>query len=133
MDNDMMEKKVDSDYISQTEAKKEYAVAVGVDQVEDWRATGETGVVGLGGNCGIGVRLARYRMGLRRLHYGDGFLWMVVVEIVGIGEEVEERGKSIDSLDVDRDWDCHRHDVEEASVGKRKALGLLADKHYGYS
>lgn len=39
MDNDMMEKKVDFGYISQTEAKREYAVvaavAVGVDQVED--------------------------------------------------------------------------------------------------
>lgn len=63
-------------------------------------AAGETDVVGLGGNCGIGVR---YTMGLHRLHYGDGSLWMVVVEIVGVGEEVEERGKSIDNLDVDRD------------------------------
>ena len=98
-----MEEKVDCGYISQTEAKKEYAVAVGVDQVEDWREAGETGVAELGGNCGIGVRLVRYRMGLHRQHYGDGSLWMVVVEIVGVGEEVEERGKSIDSLDVDRD------------------------------
>ena len=69
--------------------------------------TGETGVVELGGNCGIGVRLVRYRMDLRRLHYGDGFLWMVIAEIVEVGEnsgeEVEERGKNIDSLVVDRD------------------------------
>ena len=37
MDNDMMERRVDCDYISQTEAKREYVVAVGadVDQVED--------------------------------------------------------------------------------------------------
>ena len=39
MDNDMMEKRVDCDYTSQAEAKREYevvvAVAVGVDQVED--------------------------------------------------------------------------------------------------
>lgn len=40
MDNDMMERRVDCDYISQTEAKKEYVAAVvvvvvGVDQVED--------------------------------------------------------------------------------------------------
>ena len=35
MDNDMMEEKVDYGYILQTEAKKKYAVAVGVDQVED--------------------------------------------------------------------------------------------------
>ena len=39
MDNDMMEKRVDCGYISQTEAKKEYAVvvavAVGVDRPED--------------------------------------------------------------------------------------------------
>jgi hypothetical protein len=47
-------------------------------------------------------------MGLHRLHYGDGFLWMMIVEIVGgvvesLGEEVEERVKRIDSLDVD--WD----------------------------
>ena len=38
MDNDMMERRVDCDYISQTEAKKEYvvvAVVVGVEQVED--------------------------------------------------------------------------------------------------
>ena len=68
--------------------------------------TEETGVVGLDGNCGIGVRLARYRIGLHRHHYDDGFLWTVIVEIVGVenlGEEVEERDKSIDSLDVDRD------------------------------
>ena len=55
------------------------------------------------GNCGIVVRLVRYRMDL---HYGDGFLWMEIVEIVEVGvnldEEVEERGKSIDSLDVDQ-------------------------------
>ena len=46
-------------------------------------------------------------MRLHRLHYGDGFLSMVVVEIVevgvNLGEEVEERGKNTDSLDVDRD------------------------------
>jgi hypothetical protein len=68
--------------------------------------TGETGVVGLGGNCGIGVRLVRYKLGLHRLHYGGGFLSMVIVEIVEVGVnsgEVEERGKNIDSLDVDRD------------------------------
>lgn len=39
MDNDMMEKKFDCDYISQTEAKKGYVVAVAVvvggEQVED--------------------------------------------------------------------------------------------------
>lgn len=39
MDNDTMEKKVDCDCISQTEAEKEYAVvvaaAVNVDQVGD--------------------------------------------------------------------------------------------------
>jgi hypothetical protein len=34
MGNDMMERMVDCDYISQTEAKKE-SVVVGVDQVED--------------------------------------------------------------------------------------------------
>ena len=38
MDNDMMGERVDCDYISQTEAKKEYVVAfavvVGGDQVE---------------------------------------------------------------------------------------------------
>lgn len=69
--------------------------------------TGETGVVELGGNCGTGVRLVRYRMGLHCLHYGDGFLWMVIVETVEVGvnsgEEVEERDKDIDSLVVDRD------------------------------
>jgi hypothetical protein len=68
--------------------------------------TGETDVVGLGGNCGIGVRLVRYTLGLHRLHYGDGFLWMVIVEIVEVGVNsggVEERGKNTDSLDVDRD------------------------------
>ena len=68
--------------------------------------TGETGVVELGGNFGIGVRLVRNRMGLHRMSYGDGFLWMAFVEIVevgvNLGEEVEERGKSIDNLDVDR-------------------------------
>jgi hypothetical protein len=69
---------------------------------------GEIGVVGLGGNYGIGVRLVRYMKGHHRLHYGDDFLWMVLVEIVGgvvesLGEEVEERDKRIDSLDVDRD------------------------------
>ena len=80
MDNGMMERKVDCDCISQTEAKKEYVVVaavaavVGEDQVADSGVAGETGVVGLGGNCGIGVRLVRYRMGLHRLHYGDGFL-----------------------------------------------------------
>ena len=39
MDNDMTERRVDCDYISQTEAKREYVVVVavdaGVDQVED--------------------------------------------------------------------------------------------------
>jgi hypothetical protein len=42
MDNDMMERKVDCDYISQTQAEKEYVVVVvvvvvvvGVAQVED--------------------------------------------------------------------------------------------------
>jgi hypothetical protein len=39
MDNDMVGRRVDCDYISQTEAKKEYvvvvAVVVGVDQVEE--------------------------------------------------------------------------------------------------
>lgn len=98
---------------------------------------GETGVVGLGGNCGIGVHLVWYSLGLHRLHFDDGFLWMVTAEIVGVGEnlgeEEEERGKSIDSLDVDRDYDCHRHDVEEASVGKKKVPPLLADKYYGCS
>ena len=68
--------------------------------------TGETGVVELGGKFGIGVGHVRNRMGLHRLSYGDGFLWMVFVEIVevgvNLGEEVEERGKSIDNLDVDR-------------------------------
>ena len=105
-----MGERVDCDYISQTEANKEYvvavAVAVGGDQVEDRRVTGETGVVELGGNFGIGVRHVKNRMGLHRLSYGDGFLWMVFVEIVevgvNLGEEVEERGKSIDNLDVDR-------------------------------
>ena len=86
MDNDMMEEKVDYGYISQTEAKKKYAVAVGVDQVEDWREAGETGVAGLGGNCGIGVRLVRYKMPppavLWRWFPLDG----KVVEIVGVGE-----------------------------------------------
>ena len=112
MDNDMMERKVDCDCISQTEAKKEYVVvvaaaaaaAVGEDRVADLGVAGETDVVGLGGNCGIGVRLVRYMMGL---HYGDGFLWMVIVEIVEVGvnlcEGVEERGKNMDSLDVDQD------------------------------
>jgi hypothetical protein len=94
--------------------------------------TGETGVAGLGGNCGIELRLVRYRMGHHCLHYGDGFLWMVEAG-VNLGEEVEERGKNIDSLDVDRDYDCHRRDVEEVTDGKRKALPLLADKHYGCS
>jgi hypothetical protein len=62
----------------------------------------ETGVVvGLDGNCGIGVRLVRYRMGLHRLHYGDGSLWMVVV--VGIVEVGVNLGKNMDSLDVDQD------------------------------
>ena len=62
MDNDMMERKVDCDYISQTRVEKEYvavAVVVGVARVG---VTGETGVVvGLGGNCGIGVCLVRYK------------------------------------------------------------------------
>jgi hypothetical protein len=44
---------------------------------------GKTVVVRLGGNCGIEVRLVRYRMDLHRLHYSDGYLWMVIVEIVG--------------------------------------------------
>ena len=46
------------------------------------------------------------RMGFHRLSYGDGFLWMVFVEIVEVGVnlgEVEERGRNIDNLDVDRD------------------------------
>ena len=38
----------------------------------------------LGGNFNIGVRLVRNRMGLRRLSYGNGFLWMVFVEIVEV-------------------------------------------------
>ena len=46
-------------------------------------------------------------MDLHRLHYGDGFLWTVVVEFVEVGvnldEEVEEWGKNTDSLDVDQD------------------------------
>ena len=49
MDNDMVERKVDCNYISRTGAEKEYfvvAVVEGVDQVEDR----ETGVVGLDGN-----------------------------------------------------------------------------------
>ena len=33
--------------------------------------TEETGVVELGGNFGIGVRLVRNRMGLHRLSYGE--------------------------------------------------------------
>ena len=61
----------------------------------------------LGGNCGIGEHLVWYTIYLHQLHYGGGFLWMVVVEIVGVGEnlgeEVEEQGKSIGSLDEDRD------------------------------
>ena len=93
--------------------------------------TVETGVVELDGNFGIGVRLVKYRMGLHRLGYGDGFLWMVFVEIVevgvNLGEEVEERGKSIDNLDVDRGIDMM------SSVGKRKVPSLLADKHHGCS
>lgn len=100
--------------------------------------TGETGVVGLGDNCGIGVRLVRYRMDHHCLHYGDGFLWMVIVGIVEVGvsldEEEEGRGKNIDSLDVDRDYGCHRHEGEEASAGKRKkVLPQFADKRYGCS
>ena len=67
----------------------------------------KTGVVELDGNFGIGVRHVKNRMGLHRLSYDDGFLWMVfvvTVEVgVNLGEEVEERGKSIDNLDVDRD------------------------------
>ena len=53
------------------------------------------------------MRLVRYKLGLHRLHYCDGFLWKVIVEIAEVGvhsdEEVEARGKNIDSLDVDQD------------------------------
>ena len=59
MDNDMMERKVGCDYISQTRVEKKYVAAVGVAQVG---VTEETDVVvGLGGNCGIGVCLVRYK------------------------------------------------------------------------
>ena len=46
--------------------------------------TVKTGVVELDGNFGIGVRHVKNRMGLHRLSYGDGFLWMVFVEIVEV-------------------------------------------------
>ena len=131
MDNDMVESKADWEYISQTEAKKEHVVVVdaGVDRVE---VNGETGVVGLGGNWGIGVHLVRHRMGLHWVRCDDGFLWMAIVEIGEAGAylgEVGELGKNIDSLDGDQDYGCHRHDVEAASVGNRKVLHLLADMH----
>lgn len=137
MDNGMTESKADWDYISQTEAKKEYvvvAVVADVAQVEDRPVSGETDVVGLGGNLGIGVHLVRDKLGLQCLRCDDDFLWMA---IVGIGEtgaslyEVEELSKDIDSLDGDQDYGWHRHDAE-VRVGNMKVLHLPADMH-GYS
>lgn len=95
---------------------------------------GGTGVVGVdesGGNCGSDVHLV-CMMGLHhRRRYDDDFLWMTMAGIggagVSLGEEMEELGKKIDSLDGD--YDCHRHDVEEGSVGNRKVLRLFVDKH----
>ena len=65
--------------------------------------------------------------------YGDDLLWMAIAGIgaagVNLCEEAEELSRDNDSLDVDRDYDCHRRDVEEARAGNRKVLHLFVDKH----
>lgn len=96
--------------------------------------TDAVGDAGLGGNCDSGVCLVRRRMCLHRPRYGDDLVWMTIAGIgetdANLGEEVEEPGKNNDSLDVDQDYGCHRHDVEEATVGNRKKVQrLLADKN----
>ena len=130
MDNDR-ESKADWDYTLQTEAEKQYVVVVVAD-VEDRPVSGETDVVELGDNWGIGVRLVRDKMGLQCPRCDDDFLWMAIVGIGETGASLceEELRKDIDSLDGDWGYGWRRHDVEAAKVGNRKkVLHLLADMH----
>ena len=68
----------------QTEAENEYVVVAVVvayvDQIEDRPVSGETDVIGLGDNWGIGVHLVRDKMGLpgQCFRCDHDFLWMAL-------------------------------------------------------